>query len=128
MGHDPDRKPPFFFAKPANAVVPGGGELPFSDQTDGLHHEIDLVAAFGRGGTNVGAAEALELVYGYAVGLGMNLCDVQAEAEKLGRPWDLSKPFDWSYPIVPAARIGHPDAGRIAVVVSGEVRQSGDLN
>lgn len=131
MGHDPDREPPFFFAKPANAVVAGGGELPFPDQTDDLHHEIELVAALGRGGANVSAAEALELVYGYAVGLDMTLRDVQAEAKKLGRPWDLSKGFDRSCPIspiVPAAQIGHPATGRIEVTVNGEVRQSGDLN
>jgi fumarylpyruvate hydrolase len=131
MGHDPDREPPFFFAKPANAVVAGGGELPFPDQTNDLHHEIELVAALGRGGANVGAAEALDLIYGYAVGLDMTLRDVQAEAKKLGRPWDLSKGFDRSCPIspvVPAARIGHPDTGRIEVAVNGEVRQSGDLN
>jgi fumarylpyruvate hydrolase len=131
MGHDPDREPPFFFAKPANAVVAGGGELPFPDQTDDLHHEVELVAALGRGGANVSAAEALDLVYGYAVGLDMTLRDVQAAAKKLGRPWDLSKGFDRSCPIspiVPAARIGHPATGRIAVAVNGEVRQSGDLN
>ena len=131
MGHDPDREPPFFFAKPANAVVAGGGELPFPDQTDDLHHEVELVAALGRGGANIDAAEALELVYGYAVGFDMTLRVVQAEAKKLGRPWDLSKGFDRSCPIspiVPAARIGHPAAGRIAVAVNGEERQSGDLN
>ncbi|PHK93937.1 fumarylacetoacetate hydrolase [Pseudoroseomonas rhizosphaerae] len=131
MGHDPDREPPFFFAKPASAVVPGGGTLPFPVQTKDLHHEIEMVVAIGKGGRDIAAADALSHVYGYAIGLDMTRRDIQAEAKKLSRPWELSKGFDQSCPIseiVPAARIGHPEKGKIEVTVNGKVQQTGDLN
>lgn len=130
MGHDPDREPPFFFAKPASAIVAGGGTIPFPGRTADLHHEVELVVALAAGGRDVPADKALDLVFGYAVGLDMTRRDVQAEAKKLGRPWDLSKGFDQSCPIgaiVPAARIGHPTRGRIEVSVNGTVQQAGDL-
>ena len=130
MGADPTREPPFFFAKPGDAVN-AGGLLPFPTQTADLHHEIELVAAIGRGGQDVPVERALEHVYGYAVGLDMTRRDIQAEAKKLSRPWELAKGFDQSCPIsaiVPAARIGHPDRGRIEVTVNGKVQQSGDLS
>ncbi len=131
MGHDPDREPPFFFSKPASAVVAGGGTIPFPGRTEDLHHEVELVVALAAGGRDVPAERALDLVFGYAVGLDMTRRDVQAEAKKLGRPWDLSKGFDQSCPIspiVPAARIGHPTQGRIEVTVNGRVQQTGDMN
>lgn len=131
MGHDPDREPPFFFAKPADAVVPGGGTLRFPLATDDLHHEIELVVAIGTGGSNIRTAEALQHVFGYAVGLDMTRRDLQAEAKRLGRPWALAKGFDQSCPIsaiVPASRIGHPSNGRIELRVDGELRQAGDLS
>ncbi|MXP62903.1 FAA hydrolase family protein [Roseomonas sp. M0104] len=131
MGHDPDREPPFFFAKPATAVVPGGGSLPFPVQTKDLHHEIELVVAIGKGGKDIAVEDALSHVYGYAVGLDMTRRDIQAEAKKLGRPWELSKGFDQSCPIsaiVPAAKIGHPGKGKIEVSVNGKVQQTGDMN
>ena len=130
MGQDPDREPPFFFAKPADAVVPGGGALPFPSETGDFHHEVELVVAIGKGGQNIGRDEALGHVYGYALGLDMTRRDLQAVARKLGRPWALAKGFDQSCPIspiVPAARIGHPASGRIELTVNGEVRQSGNL-
>jgi fumarylpyruvate hydrolase len=130
MGGNPDREPPFFFAKPADAIVPGGGALPFPVATANLHHEVELVVAIGGGGSQVAPEEAPALVYGYAVGLDMTRRDLQAEAKKLGRPWALAKGFDQSCPIspiVPAAAIGHPLRGRISLSVNGAIRQDGDL-
>lgn len=129
MGQDPDREPPFFFAKPADAVVPGG-VLPFPSETDNFHHEVELVVAIGKGGRNISRDQALGHIYGYALGLDMTRRDLQAAARKLGRPWALAKGFDQSCPIspiMPAARIGHPARGRIELTVNGDVRQSGDL-
>ena len=130
MGHDPDREPPFFFAKPGDAVV-SGGTLPFPVQTNDLHHEIEMVVAIGKAGRDIPQDQALDHVYGYAIGLDMTKRDIQSEAKKLQRPWELSKSFDQSCPIspiVPAARIGHPTQGKIEVTVNGRVQQTGDLN
>ena len=130
MGHDPDREPPFFFMKPAVAVVPGGGSLPFPSATDDLHHEIELVVALGSGGADITAERALEHVFGYAVGLDMTRRDIQARAKEMGRPWDMGKGFDRSAPIStirPGTAIGHPEAGSIWLRVNGELRQEGDL-
>jgi fumarylpyruvate hydrolase len=130
MGHDPDREPPFFFTKPADAVVPGGGAIPYPPATRDLHHEVELVVALGKGGLDIAEAQALAHVFGYAVGIDLTRRDLQAEAKKLARPWDMAKGFDNSAPIsslVPAARIGHPSAGRIMLSVNGETRQDGDL-
>jgi len=130
MGHDPDREPPFFFAKPPNAVVPDGSELDFPVATSDLHHEIELVVALGAGGRDVPVDGALDLVYGYGVGLDMTRRDVQAVAKKAGRPWEMAKGFDESAPcsaLRPAADIGHPEAGAIWLAVNGDVRQQGDL-
>ncbi len=130
MGHDPNREPPFFFAKPGDAVVPGG-TLPFPVQTEDLHHEIEMVVAIGKGGRDIAEADALDHVYGYAIGLDMTKRDIQSIAKKLQRPWELSKSFDQSCPIspiVPAGRIGHPTQGKIEVTVNGRVQQTGDLN
>ena len=131
MGHDPSREPPFFFAKPGDAVVSGGGVLPFPRETSDLHHEVELVVAIGADGQDIPEGEALSHVFGYAVGLDMTRRDLQAEAKTLARPWDLAKGFDQSCPISPiepAARIGHPSRGRIAVTVNGVEQQSGDLD
>lgn len=130
MGHDPDREPPFFFTKPADAVVPGGGTLPFPSATDDLHHEIELVVALGTGGTDLPPERALAHVFGYAIGLDMTRRDLQAEAKKAGRPWDMAKGFDRSAPmggIRPVSMIGHPTEGAIWLRVGGESRQEGDL-
>jgi fumarylpyruvate hydrolase len=131
MGHDPDREPPFFFAKPADAVVPNGGSLPFPTATEDLHHEIELVVALGEGGANLTASDALSRVFGYAVGLDMTRRDLQAEAKKAGRPWDMAKGFDRSAPISairPVSAIGHPERGSIWLRVNDEPRQEGDLS
>ena len=130
MGHDPDREPPFFFMKPAVAVVAGGGSLPFPSATDDLHHEIELVAALRSGGTKIPVEEAREHVFGYAVGLDMTRRDLQDTAKELRRPWDLAKGFDRSAPmsaIRSAEAIGHPSSGAIWLRVNGELRQEGDL-
>ena len=131
MGHDPNREPPFFFQKPSDAVVASGSTLPYPAMTKDLHHEIELVVAIGKGGTNIAVAKALEHVFGYGVGLDMTRRDLQSEAKKAQRPWEMGKSFDQSCPVtalVPAAKIGHPSQGAIWLKVNGEVKQKGDLN
>ena len=130
MGHDPDREPPFFFMKPAVAVVANGGRLPFPPATDDLHHEVELVVALRAGGADISVDDALGHVFGYAVGLDMTRRDLQAKAKEMGRPWDMGKGFDRSAPIGAlrsAEAIGHPDVGAIWLRVNGELRQEGDL-
>jgi fumarylpyruvate hydrolase len=130
MGMDPDREPPFFFTKPADAIVPGGGDVPYPTRTQNLHHEIELVVALARGGRGIAVDEARACIYGYGVGLDLTRRDLQAESRKQGKPWDTAKAFDHSAPlsaIVPAARIGHPARGRIELRVNGALRQQGDL-
>src|ERR671914_970197 len=130
MGHDPDREPPFFFMKPASAVVPTGSTLPFPSATEELHHEIELVVALERGGEGVASEAALSHVFGYAVGLDMTRRDLQAQAKQAGRPWDMAKGFDRSAPVSPirpASAIGHPSEGAISLRINGETRQEGDL-
>jgi fumarylpyruvate hydrolase len=130
MGHDPDREPPFFFMKPADAVVPPG-RLPFPTQTEDLHYEVELVVALAGGGREIAEDDALDLVFGYGVGLDMTRRDMQAVAKKLGRPWDMSKGFDQSAPTGPlraADEIGHPTQGAVWLRVNGELRQEGDLD
>ena len=135
MGHDPDREPPFFFTKPASALVTDGADTPYPPGTDRLEHEVELVVALGRGGTDVAVAEALDLVWGYGVGLDLTRRDLQAEAKRLGRPWDLAKGFDASAPVgtlVPADRVD-ATSGAVELRIGsdtdpvGAVRQSGDL-
>ena len=130
MGHDPDREPPFFFMKPAVAVVPNGGLVPFPSATDDLHHEVELVVALRGGGEDIPPDAALDRVFGYAVGMDMTRRDLQARAKEMGRPWDMGKGFDRSAPmgaIQPAEAVGHPEAGAIWLHVNGEPRQQGDL-
>jgi fumarylpyruvate hydrolase len=116
MGHDPEREPPFFFMKPASAVVPTGSTLPFPSATEELHHEIELVVGLERGGEGIASDDALSYVFGYTVGLDMTRRDLQAQAKKAGRPWDMAKGFDRSAPVSPirpASAIGHPSEGAI---------------
>jgi fumarylpyruvate hydrolase len=130
MGGDPNREPPFFFTKPADALVTGGADAPYPSATALLHHEMELVVAIGTGGADLPAAGALVHVFGYAAGLDLTRRDLQDEAKAARRPWDMSKGFDASAPIgtiAPAFRIGHPATGRIALKVNGELRQAGDL-
>jgi fumarylpyruvate hydrolase len=131
MGKDPTREEPCFFTKPADAVVDSGATLPYPPRTSDLHHEIELVAALARGGADIAKEAALEHVFGYAAGIDLTRRDLQSEARKAGRPWDLSKGFDHSAPlgaIAPAARIGHPRAGRIRLAVNGAIRQDADVS
>ncbi|MFQ5346598.1 MAG: fumarylacetoacetate hydrolase family protein [Rhodothalassiaceae bacterium] len=130
MGKDPDREPPFFFMKPADAVVPDGADVPYPPQTENLHHEIELVIAIGKGGRDIAEADVADHIFGYAVGNDLTRRDLQLAARDKGRPWDTGKGFDHSAPISairPAAEIGHPETGRIWLAVNDAVRQDGDL-
>jgi fumarylpyruvate hydrolase len=135
MGHDPDREPPFFFSKPADAVLyvaPGAtGEFPYPSQTKNLHFEMELVAAIGKQGKDIPADKGLDYVYGYALGLDMTRRDLQAEAKKLGRPWDTAKGFDRSAPIGPihpVSKVGHLEKSAIWLTVNGEEKQRSDIS
>ncbi|MFC6486754.1 fumarylacetoacetate hydrolase family protein [Nitratireductor sp. GCM10026969] len=130
MGHDPDKEPPFFFLKSAGNVA-GGGEFPYPSETSDVHHEIEMVVGLAKGGVNISVDDALDHVYGYGLGLDMTRRDLQAEAKKLGRPWEVAKAFEKSAPcgaLVPASRIGHPAEGAVTLDVNGERRQAGNLN
>jgi fumarylpyruvate hydrolase len=130
MGHDPDRELPFFFTKPADSLVVDGADMPYPPMTSDLHHEMEQVVAIGTGGFDIAEADAMKHVWGYTVGLDMTRRDIQGEAKKLGRPWDMGKGFDHSAPIgtmVPAAGI-NPGKGKIELKVNGEVRQTSDLD
>ena len=130
MGHDPDREPPFFFGKPADALLTGGADFPYPPESRDVHHEIELVAALHSGGRDIAEADALGHVFGYAVGLDMTRRDLQGEAKKLGRPWDTGKGFEHSAPcsdLKRASAIGHPVEGRVWLEVDGALRQEGDL-
>ncbi len=132
MGKDPDRDPPFFFMKPACAVVDASHAvgIPYPPKTNNFHHEIELVVAIGRGGADISMEDALAHVFGYAVGLDMTRRDLQLEARDKGRPWEFGKSFVHSAPIGVLGRVaevGHPSSGAIAVTVNGEARQSSDI-
>ncbi|MGU3666885.1 fumarylacetoacetate hydrolase family protein [Methylobacterium sp. A49B] len=133
MGADPDREPPFFFMKPADALqIVGAEPTPhaYPPKTRSYHFEVEMVAALAGGGSDIPVASALDHVYGYAVGLDMTRRDLQDEAKKMARPWDLGKAADGSGPIGalhPASEIGHPRRGSITLSVDGETRQKGDL-
>ncbi len=130
MGHD-DRKPPFYFQKPADALLETGGEFPYPSQSENVHFEIELVVAIAKGGVNISIEDALDHVYGYGLGIDMTRRDIQSKAKQDGKPWESAKSFDHSAPISPirpASEIGHPDSGRIWLAVNGEVRQDSDLN
>jgi fumarylpyruvate hydrolase len=131
MGHDPQREPPFFFMKPADAIVPSGATIPFPQATKDLHHEIEMVVAIGKDGSDIAVEKALGHVFGYGVGLDMTRRDLQGEAKKMGRPWEMGKAFDNSAPcaaLKPAAMVGHPSKGAIWLKVNGVVKQQGDLS
>jgi fumarylpyruvate hydrolase len=131
MGSDPDREPPFFFMKPADALLLNDADMPYPPKSTQLHHEMELVVAIGEGGEAITEANALAHVWGYAAGLDMTRRDLQNAAKKEGKPWDMGKGFDYSAPIglmVPAAKIGHPATGLIELKVNGKVRQTSDLS
>ena len=130
MGHDPVREVPFFFMKPADTLLVGGADLPYPPLTQDLHHEMELVVALGSGGAGIATEHALTHVWGYAAGLDMTRRDLQAEAKKAGRPWDMGKGFDASAPIgelMPADGFD-PTRGAIDLRVNGVIRQSSDLS
>ena len=131
MGSDPDRELPFFFTKPADALVTGDADMPYPTETKSLHHEMELVVAIGTGGADIAEADALKHVWGYAAGLDMTRRDLQNEAKKTGRPWDMGKAFDHSAPmgtLVPASHFPDPTRGKIELLVNGAVRQTSDLS
>jgi fumarylpyruvate hydrolase len=131
MGMDPDREPPFFFAKPADALVANGTPVPYPSRTSNLHHELELVVAIGTSGRDIPLDRALDHVYGYAVGLDLTRRDLQFAAREQGRPWDVAKGFDHSAPmsaIRPAADMGHLVQGAIWLEVNGETRQRANLS
>jgi fumarylpyruvate hydrolase len=134
MGGDPDREPPFFFMKPADALQPvpadGKADHPYPPQTKSYHFEAEMVVGLRQGGTNIAEEHALDHVFGYAVGIDMTRRDLQDEAKALRRPWEVAKAADFSGPVGPlrpAAEIGHPARGRIRLAVDGAVRQDADL-
>lgn len=130
MGHDPNREPPFFFQKnPDN--IDFTGKFPYPTKTKDVHHEIELVVALSKGGTNIAIDKALDHVWGYAVGLDMTRRDLQGIAKDMGRPWEIGKAFERSAPMsafVPASQIGHPSSGKVELKVNGKVKQTGDMN
>ena len=131
MGHDPSREAPFFFQKNVDSLVLDGGTFPYPSKSKDVHHEIELVVALGSGGSDIPASAALAHVFGYAVGLDMTRRDLQGEAKKAGRPWEIGKAFDHAAPcsaIARASEIGHPAKGEIKLDVNGTTRQSGDLS
>jgi fumarylpyruvate hydrolase len=131
MGSDPDREPPFFFAKPADAVISASGTVPYPPATSDLHHEVELVVALGGGGTDIDPADASGLIWGYGVGLDLTRRDLQAAAKDQGRPWDMAKGFDASAPcspLVPVATLGQLAGNRIWLDVNGVRKQEGTLD
>ena len=129
MGGD-GRQPPFFFAKPADALVPGGGDVAYPPRTEKLQHEVELVVAIGRAGSDIPVSQALEHVFGYTVGIDLTRRDLQAQLKEKGRPWEMSKSFDQSGPVgalVASSRIGHPIRGKIWLTVNGTTKQDGDI-
>lgn len=131
MGHDPDREPPFFFTKAAQCLVTDGGVFPYPTISKDVHHEVELVVALKAGAANVDPADALALVYGYAVGIDFTRRDMQAQAKAKGHPWEMSKSFDHAAAIgalAPVDQIGHPASGRIWFEIDGDLRQDGQLD
>jgi len=130
MGGDPNRESPFFFQKnPDN--LDASGEFPYPVKSSDVHHEIELVVALKSGGVNISVDNALEHVYGYAIGIDMTRRDLQAEMKQTRRPWEIGKAFERSAPIgpiIPASEIGHPDSGSISLKVNNDQRQQGNLN
>ena len=130
MGHDPDREAPFFFQKNPNNLD-STGEFPYPPHSSDVHHEVELVVALKSGGSNIPLDQALNHVWGYAVSLDMTRRDLQGEAKKQGRPWEIGKAFERSGPVGPlhsVEKVGHLDHGRIELKVNGALKQEGDMN
>lgn len=130
MGFDPDREPPFFFMKPADAIVPTGSRVPYPTQSSDFQHEVELVVAIGKGGRDIRPETALDHVFGYAVGIDLTRRDLQIQARKMGRPWEMGKGFDRSAPCAPLLRAGTTkfDQGAIWLSVNGVKKQQSDLS
>jgi fumarylpyruvate hydrolase len=129
MGQD-ERAPPFYFAKPADAIVPDGSTVPYPPLTKDMHHEVELVVALKSGGRNIPLEKALDTIYGYAVGIDLTRRDLQIASRDQKRPWEIGKAFDASAPcgpLRPASEIGHPKKGRVTLKANGQIRQDGDL-
>lgn len=130
MGHDPDREPPFFFQKNPNNLD-CSGIFPYPPHSSDVHHEVELLVALKSGGTNIPVENALDHVWGYAPSLDMTRRDLQGQAKKMGRPWEIGKAFERSGPvgpIQPTSEVGHIDSGRIELKINGEITQEGDMN
>lgn len=130
LGGDAERDPPIFFLKPADCIVAGGGNVAYPPRTADLHHEVELVAALRSGGRDIPAGDALDCVYGYAVGIDLTRRDLQQAAKDSGGPWDAAKSFEQAAPVSAirrAADAGHPSTGRIWLTVNGDMRQDADL-
>ena len=130
MGHDPDREPPFFFQKNPNNLD-ASGEFPYPPHSSDVHHEAELLVALKSGGTNIALEDALDHVWGYGASLDMTRRDLQGQAKKMGRPWEIGKAFERSGPVGPLKsvdEVGHLEAGRVELKVNGEIRQEGDMN
>ena len=131
MGANPEREAPFFFSKPADAVCPEGTQLSYPMATANLHHEVELIVAVGKNGTNIPESEALDYVFAYAVGLDLTRRDLQKEAKKKSRPWATAKGFDRSAPcsdLHKVEEVGHIERGKITLSVNGEIRPQGDIS
>ncbi|RKP55829.1 fumarylacetoacetate hydrolase family protein [Pararobbsia silviterrae] len=135
MGFDPDREPPFFFCKPDNAIVPVAyGEtfaLPYPAETQNYHYEAELVAVIGKAGSDIALEDALDHVWGYAVGLDMTRRDLQMKMREMGRPWEIGKAFDLSGPIGPihpVSAVGHFEKAGLWLTVNGQTKQQSDVS
>ena len=130
MSGDPDREPPFFFTKPADAVIDNDVIVPYPPETSNFQYEIELVVAIGKGGRNISVADAFNYVWGYATGIDLTRRDLQVAAREKGRPWDWGKAFDKSAPCAPlheAGKTGEILSGRIWLSVNDEVKQDADI-
>ncbi len=131
MGHDPNREAPFFFMKPAYAVLADGGQMQYPSLSSDVHHEVELVVALARGGEHVSVADAMALVFGYAVGIDMTRRDLQAQAKEKSRPWEAGKTFKHAAPcsaISPLASTSEMNDGLIQLSIIVDDRQRGDIN
>lgn len=135
MGFDPDREPPFFFCKPDNAIVPVAYgevlELPYPAQTSNYHYEAELVAVIGKSGSDIRIENALDYVWGYAIGLDMTRRDLQIKMREMGPPWEIGKAFDLSAPvgpIHPVSEVGHIEKAGLWLAVNGEMKQKSDVS
>lgn len=129
MGHDPDREPPFFFQKNPDNLDPSG-QFPYPSRSEDVHHEVEIAVMLKSGGTGIAVEDALDHVYGYAIALDMTRRDLQGEAKKAGRPWEIGKAFERSAPIGPVHPVkvvGHPTEGAVTLEIDGTIRQEGDL-